>query len=272
MTKQSHSIAGSITAGCFSTPLDTIKVHQQTNPRLSKTNLVGAVHHLASGDARRLFRGIGPPMANQIVMNSVMFTVFNKVKDAASESTLLNENAASFVAGLFSGFATACISTPTDWFKIQAQMSLANNHNAKRPTRYDNMMSMLRRNIVKDGKLEQPFNTLFRGHVANLGREGVFTMVYLGMYDRITQAVKERNGNASPGMGTVVLISSFTGGLAWIANYPFDCVKTVMHKQDRHNTNEYQEASDAINLQLWRMESVLAWCWTVYIPRNACHI
>ena len=72
------------------------------------------------------FGGTGPPMANQIVMNSVMFTVFNGVKDAANESTQLNENAAPLVAGLVSGFATACISTPADWFKIKAQLSLAN--------------------------------------------------------------------------------------------------------------------------------------------------
>ncbi len=82
--------------------------------------------------------------------------------------------------------------------------------------------------------------TLYSGHVANLGREGVFTMVYLGLYDRISNAVRTRGrndddddaavgGNDRPlGMAMVVSISSFTGACAWMCNYPFDTVKTVM--------------------------------------------
>mmetsp|Transcript_17223 Transcript_17223/g.29667 ORF Transcript_17223/g.29667 Transcript_17223/m.29667 type:complete len:289 (+) Transcript_17223:69-935(+) len=228
MTKQTHCIAGSIAAGSFSTllghPLDTIKVHQQTNSRLSRSSLVDITKYLAKGDVLRLFRGIGPPMANQIIMNSVMFTVFNNVKEAANQSAFLNDSSSAFVAGLFSGFATACISTPTDWFKIQAQISLSESRsNGKQTNRYD-FASILRRGIIQDGKFRAPF---LAGMVPNLAREGVFTMVYLGLYDRITHAVKV-NDNQPIGMGSVVLISSFTGACAWICNYPFDTVKTVM--------------------------------------------
>ena len=78
--------------------------------------------------------------------------------------------------------------------------------------------------------------TVYRGHIANLGREGVFTMVYLGLYDRITNAVKARRRRSDDNftkdqplsMGDVILISSFTRACAWIANYPFDTVKTVI--------------------------------------------
>ena len=236
MTKQSHCIAGSITAGCSSTllghPLDTIKVHQQTNPHLSRASLLDTTKLLARGDVLRLFRGIGPPMASQIIMNSVMFTVFNNVKAASNQSALLDENSSALVAGLFSGFATACISTPADWFKIQAQMSLSKNINEKQPSRYD-ISSIIRGHIIKDGKFHAPF---FNGMTPNLAREGVFTMVYLGMYDRISNAVKVRRRHENDvidddqplDMGTVVLISSFTGACAWLCNYPFDTVKTVM--------------------------------------------
>jgi len=243
MTKQSHCIAGSITAGCFSTlighPLDTIKVHQQTNPHLSKSSVPDVVNLLSKGNILRLFRGIGPPMANQMIMNTVMFTVFNEMKGAANQSPILDENSSALVAGLFSGFATACISTPTDWIKIQAQISLSKScGNEKQTAGYD-VSSILKRHIWKDGKFDGSFfsRTLYSGHVANLGREGVFTMVYLGMYDRISNAVKVRRShggatfdtNEQPlGMGTVILISSFTGACAWICNYPFDTVKTVM--------------------------------------------
>jgi len=259
MTKQSHCIAGSITAGCFSTllghPLDTIKVHQQTNPRLSNgSSLLDVARLLARGDPSRLFRGMGPPMANQILMNSVMFTVFDVVKDAVAKNcsggtgTISGENSSAMVAGLFSGFATACLSTPADWIKIQAQISLSNDDNGggigkRRSTttssRHD-VASILRHGVMRDGIFPFFTQTLYRGHVANLGREGVFTMVYLGLYDRISAAVKARrrhdDGNngiygdhdQTLGTGTVVAISSSTGACAWMCNYPFDTVKTVM--------------------------------------------
>ena len=154
MTKQSHCIAGSVTAGCFSTilghPLDTIKIYQQTHTTKSKS-ILDIATYLARGDVLRLFRGVGPPMANQIIMNSVMFTVFNNVKDKANQSVYLNEDSSALLAGLFAGFATACLSTPTDWFKIQAQVSLSNNNNNSNvkqiPRRYD-MVSILFHTII----------------------------------------------------------------------------------------------------------------------------
>ena len=234
--KQSHYIAGSVTAGCFSTllghPLDTIKVYQQTH-QSSKyhDNIIAIAKKLAKGEHYiRLFRGIGPPMANQIVMNSVMFTVFNNVKDTANQCTVLNENTSSLLAGLFSGFATACISTPSDWYKIQAQITLS-----------DDASSSYVKKKKKFGRNGVSFvRTIYRGHIANLCREGVFTMVYLGMYDRISNEVKARRRNIEPnstaqndtgnllGMIDIVLISSFTGACAWICNYPFDTIKTII--------------------------------------------
>ncbi|KAL7515541.1 hypothetical protein ACHAXN_013424 [Cyclotella atomus] len=41
--------------------------------------------------------------------------------------------------------------------------------------------------------------TLYSGHVAHLAREGVFTMAYLGLYDRITNAIRNRSTVVSDG-------------------------------------------------------------------------
>jgi hypothetical protein len=57
----------------------------------------------------------------------------------------------------------------------------------------------------------------YRGHVANLIREGLFTMVYLGLYDQVSPQ----------GFGPVALTSAGTGAVAWIASYPADTLKTV---------------------------------------------
>eukprot|EP00980_Cylindrotheca_fusiformis_P029428 scaffold23474_cov125-Cylindrotheca_fusiformis.AAC.3 len=232
MVNTLNSIAGSVTSGCFSTlighPLDTIKVHQQTKPEFSNYSSLQVAKALAKdGGALKLFRGIGPPMANQILMNTVMFSVFNQVKQNSNDNPYLNENAAAFLAGLFSGFATACLSTPADWIKIQAQISLAETTQKATAIR-----SLFQREFVKDGtfQLGTMVKTLYRGHVANLGREGVFTMVYLGLYDRICHKIKEAGHVSASGnldMVSVILASSFTGACAWISNYPFDTIKSI---------------------------------------------
>jgi solute carrier family 25 carnitine/acylcarnitine transporter 20/29 len=234
MTKTSHCIAGSVTAGCFSTilghPLDTVKVHQQTKPQFSNASSLQVARILAKDGVLQLFRGIGPPMANQILMNTVMFSVFNQVKTHANGSPYLNETTAALFAGLFSGFATACLSTPGDWIKIQAQISLTEGAGKR-----TDVVSMLKREFGKTGsfQFDTMTRTLYRGHVANLGREGVFTMVYLGLYDRIYHVVKEdanhekSDASNNHDMASVALISSFTGACAWICNYPFDTIKSI---------------------------------------------
>jgi hypothetical protein len=129
-------------------------------------------------------------------MNTAMFTVFDKVKDVANQSAYLDQNLGAFVAGLFCGFATACISTPMDFIKIQAQISLSRGTQS---SRY-NALSTLR-HVLRDKKVDVLFitRTLYSGHVAHLAREGVFTMAYLGLYDRITNAVRNRSTVVSDG-------------------------------------------------------------------------
>ena len=114
-----HEIVGATCAGFVTTvvghPLDTIKVHLQTNA--SRTTTSGSTWKTTRTlwAQKALFRGITPPLINAIVMNTVMFSVFRGIKDVCGQD-------ASMTAGLVSGFATACIGAPTDYVKIQAQL------------------------------------------------------------------------------------------------------------------------------------------------------
>eukprot|EP00929_Paragymnodinium_shiwhaense_P016921 TRINITY_DN125665_c0_g1_i1.p1 TRINITY_DN125665_c0_g1~~TRINITY_DN125665_c0_g1_i1.p1 ORF type:complete len:283 (-),score=15.62 TRINITY_DN125665_c0_g1_i1:46-894(-) len=217
-------VVSSTAAGCVSTcighPLDTVKIHLQTQPATSH-GYRAAWHVARHLGTARLFRGMGPPMMNQVIMNTVMFSVFNRVKGAVNEIPWMDKNATAMCAGLISGFATACISTPADWIKIQAQLSQGSNS-------YRILQQLVRNQQHQVGRV---IPVLYRGHVANLGREGVFTMVYLGLYDRISDHVKghqSQHAGNSLRMGEIVVISAFTGACAWVCNYPFDTVKTVM--------------------------------------------
>jgi hypothetical protein len=143
-------IIGSSAAGVSSTllghPLDTIKTHLQTNPKFRTS--IDVIRNVRFG----VFRGMAPPLISAIAMNTVMFSVFDKVNERVGHP---------FVAGILSGFATAMISTPMEYIKIHAQLTGRRS------------LSILKAN--------SPIN-LYRGHFSNLAREGVFTMVYLGLY------------------------------------------------------------------------------------------
>jgi solute carrier family 25 carnitine/acylcarnitine transporter 20/29 len=210
-TTWTHDIIGATGAACASTlvghPLDTIKVHLQTNSNLNGS--LEALKHLLHQETSSfvLFRGMAPPLMNAIVMNTVMFSVFYEMKQTLGP----------LGAGLVSGIVTACLSTPTDFVKIQSQL------------RGVSSMSVVKGILFKNPTI------LFRGHVSNLAREGVFTMVYLGLYDVL------RHGRTQD-LVQVAATSSLTGGLAWIASYPFDTIKTVIQGSSSQQQVSYHKA------------------------------
>lgn len=211
------SVVGSAVAGFSSTllghPLDTIKTHLQTNPQLRSSHQVVREIHVTG-----LFRGMTPPLFNAIVMNSVMFSVFDKV-NATYENP--------FVAGLLSGFATAMISTPTDYLKIQAQLSGSS------------ILTMM-------GKTPFFQIPLYRGHLANLAKEGVFTMTYLGLYHKMAGSVAQPQDITS--LLSVALRSSTTGAMAWVISYPIDTIKTIVQSGDRRSYYSIYESMSASQL------------------------
>ena len=61
--------------------------------------------------------------------------------------------------------------------------------------------------------------------------EAVFSAFYLGLYDVIKLAVAGgREGERLP-IHLVAAASATTGAIAWVASYPFDCVKSVQQAQ-----------------------------------------
>ena len=155
-------------------------------------------------------------------MNTIMFSVFENIKLSLAgekDQNNLSASSISLVAGIGSGIATACISTPADYVKIQAQLSSTPSSS----------LEIVRRSLLQNGNNPTIF---YRGHVANLLREGIFTMVYLGLYDQ-----------AHPqGFQEVALTSSLTGALAWVASYPADTVKTICQAQGL----SFQEAAKQV--------------------------
>ena len=136
-------------------------------------------------------------------MNSMMFLAFAECRKLLPDGALR-----SFASGAVAGIATATLSTPFDYLKIQSQLR------GSRP------FAVLGATLRAGGA----GRVLFRGHTMNCLREGVFTCVYLGTYDAVRTA---SYGEEQPPLPAVAAVSAASGALAWVANLPFDTVKTA---------------------------------------------
>ncbi len=207
--KISEEILCSAVAGCTSTvlghPLDTVKVALQTAGK-DQGAATCASAMLKNHGIGVFFRGISAPLGNAILMNSVMFVAFAEARRRLPDNTF-----GALAAGAFSGVAQAFLSTPMDFVKIQAQVHGGGS------------LPLLMRTL-RSGRP----GILYTGHAMNLCREGVFTAVYLGLYDQLRHIVQ---GEGSTSLSLVALTSASTGALAWFACYPFDTVKSLQQGQ-----------------------------------------
>ena len=181
-------------------PLDCVKVRQQADAARGRptSTAARAARMLREEGVQAFARGIGPPLVNAALMNSLMFVVFAECRRMLPDNAL-----GAFASGAIAGVATATLSTPFDYLKIQAQVR------GSRP------LAVL--GATRPG-------VLFRGHAMNMLREGVFTCVYLGSYDAVRSA---SFGEERPPLPAVAAVSAASGALAWACNYPFDTVKTA---------------------------------------------
>ena len=259
---QSHPVVdmcAATGAGCFATaighPADTLKVMLQTRPELRAhgSSVRGAAHLVRLHGPKLFVRGMVPPLANAVLMNTIMFGVFNAmerhlqlrmtappVRDDGSNGGTGRRRlglAQHLIAGGVSGVAQACLSTPVDLLKVQVQVGAA-------PT-----VSQLLRNVIRT----RPW-LLGTGHVMNMWREGLFTAVYLGLYACWRPGA---GGEAAPPLLAVAAASGMTGAMAWVVSFPFDSVKSVQQAAPLTGAHRPLTARAAA-LQLWATGGVAA--------------
>ena len=81
------------------------------------TTLGCARQMLQQEGAAAFARGIGPPLANAMLLNTVMFVCFAEARRHLPQTTV-----GSLLAGGLSGVAQAFLTTPLDWLKIQVRV------------------------------------------------------------------------------------------------------------------------------------------------------
>lgn len=214
-------IVASVASGCAATslghPLDCIKVRMQAlqRPGLGPTEC--AIEMLKGEGLQAFTRGIGPPLAEKLFMNTFMFLAFAESRKVLPDNTL-----GSLLSGAIAGLVTSLVSTPCDWVKIQQQ------------TRGGSVANLA---IVGEALRAGGPSRLFTGHFMNMGREGVYTAFYLGLFDAIKKVIlgddRLQRGERLP-IHLVAAASASTGAIAWVASYPFDVIKSVQQAQPAH--------------------------------------
>ena len=222
--------AGGCVATLLGHPLDSIKVRlQATQSGLSTVGM--ARRMLRDEGAASFLRGVAPPLTNAVLMNTAMFLVFAECRRRMPDGAF-----GAFASGAAAGVATATLSTPFDYLKIQAQLRGASP------------LEVVARACRAPSKL-------FKGHAMNCCREGVFTAVYLGAYDLLRVAITgDSDMKARLPLPTVAAVSAATGAVAWVANFPFDTVKSVQQAE----SNAKATSPTAAIRALWRSGGIRA--------------
>lgn len=67
---------------------------------------------------------------------------------------MMEDTSAALWSGLFAGFDTACISTPTDWLKILAQTSyLVHNNNQNQTKAFPDTRATNKRSVLPETRI-----------------------------------------------------------------------------------------------------------------------
>ena len=118
-TEAAASAAAGVASTILGHPLDCVKVRLQTAKQSGgRLTTLGCARQMLQQEGASAFaRGVGPPLANAMLLNTVMFVCFAEARRHLPQTTV-----GSLLAGGFSGVAQAFLTTPLDWLKIQVRV------------------------------------------------------------------------------------------------------------------------------------------------------
>ncbi|KAL6254168.1 hypothetical protein P5V15_014793 [Pogonomyrmex californicus] len=210
-------------------PLDTIKVHMQTqdyrNPRYRGIwDCFRTI--LANESVSGLYKGLTSPVAGVAVINAIVFGTYGCARRNLSEADQLSSY---FLAGAAAGLAQSPISSPIELAKtrLQLQSTTTTQGNFQGP------MQCLR-NIYK----QEGCRGVFKGLGITFLREGPSYGVYFATYEMLT---KTSPGEVS--MPQVLLAGGLAGTASWVTTYPIDVIKSRIQAE---SSNRYSGIVDCL--------------------------
>ncbi|CAL7949077.1 unnamed protein product [Xylocopa violacea] len=191
-------------------PLDTIKVHMQTqdyrNPKY-KGNWHCFRTILAKESVAGLYRGMSSPVAGVAVVNAIIFGVYGETQRRVTDPASLSSH---FVAGSLAGIAQSPICSPIELAKTRMQLRTT-------ASSFSGPIDCLRHTYRREG-----YRGVFRGLGVTFLRETPSFGVYFLAYEALT-----RTSDGSPVSTPCMLLAGGLAGTAsWVVSYPLDVVKS----------------------------------------------
>ncbi|KAK9303324.1 hypothetical protein QLX08_004924 [Tetragonisca angustula] len=193
-------------------PLDTIKVHMQTQdyrkPKY-KSNWDCFRTILAKESVAGLYRGISSPLAGVTLVNAVIFGVYGETRRHIPDPNSLSS---CFVSGALAGLAQSPICSPIELAKTRMQLRASSNG-----TQFSGPMDCLRYTYEHEG-----YRGVFRGLNVTLLREVPSFGTYFLTYEILTRTPD----NAPVSTPCMLLAGGLAGTASWTVSYPLDLVKS----------------------------------------------
>ena len=230
-------------------PFDTVKVRLQTQPTANPV-YSGISDCLKQTWQKEgvggFYRGIGSPIAGQVVLRAWQFTAYGEIKNALCGTQDPNKIPLPmfFVCGVGMGIAISPVECVIDFFKSQMQVQYIKEKSTpgyKSP--YTNVLDC----VIKVSK-ERGLRGWFQGYSATLARNSASAGLYIGGFECARYYLAEPGQDRTKLSNSRALLAGGLGGLAyWSFTFPLDCIKSAMQGDDINPANRrYASWSDCV--------------------------
>lgn len=201
-------------------PLDTIKVHMQTQD-YRKPKYKGNWHCFrtifAEESVAGLYRGMSSPVAGVAVINAIIFGIYGQTQRHIPDADSLRSH---FIAGALAGIAQSPICSPMELAKTRMQLQAST-------TRFSGPAQCLWHTYQQEG-----YRGVFRGLNITFLREAPSFGTYFLTYEALT-----RTSGSAVSTPCMMMAGGIAGSASWIISYPLDVLKSRIQAIDGHRYN-----------------------------------
>jgi len=271
--------AGGIAGVIVGYPLDTIKVHLQTQD-VNNPKYRGTWHCFSSilkkESAWGFYKGMTSPLAGVAIVNAILFGVYGNMQRMLPPQWSPYMNV--FLAGASAGMVQSVICSPMELAKTRMQLQedetsskskshIKNNHHSftdsnshttalkssRLPTMpvtqiYKNPLDCLMKIHHAEG-----MKGVYRGYGITLTREIPAFGIYFVSYEWFCQLLRGEKSEAEMGAVPILLAGGFSGVCSWVLTYPIDVVKSRVQTDGFLGPKKYKGTIDCF-VQSYRTE------------------
>lgn len=194
-------------------PLDTVKVHMQTQNHLSPLyrNTWHCLTTIAKQESvRGLYRGMSSPMAGVAAVNAIAFGVYGNVQRVTGDANSLRSH---FLAGSAAGLCQSLVCSPMELIKTRLQLQ----HTNPSALQFQNPFQCL----VHVWRTEK-FRGVFRGLGITAARDVPGFSSYFVFYELMTR------NTTNPSALHTLFAGGMAGTLSWAVTFPIDIIKSQL--------------------------------------------